>query len=51
MPGLFELMKWLAEVVHTGDVNNQWYYEIVGYWDTAQEFLAVVGYQLTEIFG
>ena len=48
MPGLFELMHWLAETVHTGDWKNEWYYEIPS---EAYEFLAEVGKQLVAVFG
>lgn len=50
MPGIYEFIKWVSEVIYTGEVNNEWYYQMISDYDTPQEFLAVFAYQLMGIF-
>ena len=51
MSGLFEFTKWFVEVVYTGEVANEWYYQMIGDYDTLQEFLAVLGMRIIGFFG
>ena len=50
MAGLYEIMQWMAETVHTGDYRNEWYYMLI--WvDSVKDLLTEVGKQILQVFG
>ena len=49
MAGLYEIMQWMAETVHTGDWMNEWYYQLIQH-DSVADLLEYVGTALVEIF-
>ena len=50
MAGLYELLHWLAESVHTGDWLNEWYYDLIQH-ESVADLLEYVGTAIVEIFG